>query len=191
MALNFSSDVVAKSIWQRILRDSLVTQESDIFWPFKETKAIVPYLLPMMCPPSLILPVRPSNESPQYSHVKQFLDTAVEGCNIQTECCVLALIYIDRIRCLVSLKPATWKIVVVAALSLAIKMWDDSARHWPRELAMATDVSETKICGAEVVFCQLLEFRLHVDGEEYREYHSVLFKPAESQTQFRRTKSRI
>ena len=182
----FSGDVVARGIWQRIARDSLVSQESDLFWPYRETRTIVPYLIPMMCPPSLTMRVSGSTKCPDYDDVREFLNLVSTGCNIPTECCVIALIYIDRLRCLVNLKIVTWKIVLLSALSLAIKMWEDSPRHWPLELSLATDISEFKICGAEHIFCQIIDFHLHIDGEEYKQYYSLLFKPS----QFRPIKSR-
>jgi len=181
MSEEFSSDVLARGLWQRIARDGYVSQQVDVFWKFRDTRALVPYLLPLMAPPSIALPVAAPTKCPEFRDVKEFLDTVISGCNVPKECCIIALVYIDRLRTILNMKFATWKIVVIAAFSLAMKMWEDSARHWPLELSLGTDFSEAKICGAELLFCQIVDYRLHIDGEKYREYYTILFKP-----QFRR-----
>jgi hypothetical protein len=159
--------LISDAIFHRLKRDGL-SNNPDIFVQLRESKNIVLPLLPFLAPPSIVVPTK--STFPTEDAVGRLIESFFDHLELPTECAIVGLIYLDRIRVFSALHKASWRLVVTAAFMLAAKMWEDSPRRWVVEFSNVTNLSETKLVLAEEKFCTTLDFNLHVDAEDYRQY---------------------
>ena len=175
--------LISIEIAKRVRRDMIVSPHSfDVFNRFKPNSSSIPPLIPIIAPPFIICKSPAPSEAPSPCDVYGFLTSLIISKELGSECGIIALMYMDRVRLLISLKAASLKIVTLVCVMLAAKIWEDDPRHWPWEFSQVSEMSASKICAAEKLFCKLIDFDLHVDGERYRSYHDSIFKKYNSKS---------
>jgi hypothetical protein len=94
---------------------------------------------------------------------------------VSPESLIIALIYIERLIDLgVQLLPRTWRSVLVGALVLSAKMWEDTCVCWNSEFTATGEYNIESVNALERHFMKTIGYRLHVSGKEYARYHFAL-----------------
>jgi hypothetical protein len=94
---------------------------------------------------------------------------------VSPESLIIALIYIERLIDIgVQLLPRTWRSVLLGALILSAKMWEDTCVCWNSEFTATGEYSIESVNALERHFMKTLGYRLHVSGKEYARYHFAL-----------------
>jgi len=97
-------------------------------------------------------------------------------------CLVLAMIYLDRAAAsdnTLVLDTLNCRRLLLTALVLALKFHDDDYAPYPNSVyADMGGVSVEDLKVMEKKFCKLLDWKFHVDSEEYARYHQLLMPEA-------------
>eukprot|EP00397_Hematodinium_sp_SG-2012_P016645 GEMP01016991.1.p1 GENE.GEMP01016991.1~~GEMP01016991.1.p1 ORF type:complete len:443 (+),score=88.81 GEMP01016991.1:70-1398(+) len=112
---------------------------------------------------------------PRPNDISTFLLQFMAGVPLNHECAVILLIYVERLLYQgVQLAPFNWKPVLLAALLVGSKMWED-VPHWNVEFSMIVpEYSIQAINRLEGQFCTMLDFKFHINGADYARYYYTL-----------------
>jgi len=124
-------------------------------------------------------------EVPQVKHIYQFLKQVFEVGQFNPECCVISLVYINRLIGVtgVPLTPSNWKPVSVSALVLAQKVWDDTPLINADFSILYPALNVKEINFLERKFLDLLDFKLTVSASLYAQYYFELRSICEENNQ--------
>lgn len=105
---------------------------------------------------------------PHAKDISTFLLEFMTRVPLNRECAITLLVYVDRLLDKgVKLAPFNWKPILIAALLVGSKMWDDSP-HWTADfIRIAPQFSIESINRLESAFCEFLEFAFHIDAADY------------------------
>lgn len=113
----------------------------------------------------------------QVLHVENFFSKILNTTEMEYECIVVVLIYIERIirTGKVVITETNWKSLVFISCLLASKVWDDlSMINSDFVCAMEGQISLKDANKLELWTLQLLSFNVYVSSDEYDHYHSVI-----------------
>lgn len=113
---------------------------------------------------------------PSIEEISSFLQRISVHAMLSSECIVICLIYIERLMQAIDLRlrKENWRPIVLTALLLASKVWEDVS-SWTAEFSqIAPDYSVRGINQMEAAFLAALKFRCHVSGQEYARYYFAL-----------------
>lgn len=113
---------------------------------------------------------------PSIEEISSFIQKISVQAMLSSECIVICLIYIERLMREVDLRlcKENWRPVVLTALLLASKVWEDVS-SWTGEFSqIASDYSVKGINQMEAAFLRGLGFRCHISGQEYARYYFAL-----------------
>jgi len=115
-------------------------------------------------------------EIPVVKYIYQFLKQVFEVGQFNPECCVISLVYINRLIGVtgVPLTQSNWKPVSVSALVLAQKVWDDTPLINADFSILYPALTVKEINFLERKFLDLLEFKLTVSSSLYAQYYFEL-----------------
>jgi len=115
-------------------------------------------------------------EIPAVKYIYQFLKQVFEVGQFNPECCVISLVYINRLIGVtgVPLTQSNWKPVSVSALVLAQKVWDDTPLINADFSILYPALTVKEINFLERKFLDLLEFKLTVSSSLYAQYYFEL-----------------
>ncbi|CAG2061656.1 unnamed protein product [Timema podura] len=67
--------------------------------------------------------------NPEHRQIYKFVRTLFNAAQLTAECAIITLVYLERLLTYaeVDITPATWKRIVLGAILLASKVWDDQA----------------------------------------------------------------
>lgn len=145
---------------------------------------------------------KPVKEIPAVKYVYAFLKQVFEVGQFHPECCVISLVYINRLVGVtgVPLTQSNWKPISISALVLAQKVWDDTPLINADFSILYPALTVKEVNFLERKFLYLLEFKLTVSSSLYAQYYFELrsiceenarnFRPM-SKTQSRRMEARI
>jgi len=108
--------------------------------------------------------------------IYNFLKQVFEVGQFSPECCIIALIYVNRLIGLtgVPLTSNNWKPVTISALVLAQKVWDDTPLI-NADFSVLYPVLKAKDVNAlERKFLELLDFKLSISPALYAQYYFEL-----------------
>jgi len=119
---------------------------------------------------------RPVKDIPAVKTIYQFLKQVFEVGQFHSECCVISLVYINRLIGVtgVPLTCSNWKPVAVSALVLAQKVWDDTPLINADFSILYPALTVKEINFLERKFLDLLEFKLSVSPSLYAQYYFEL-----------------
>jgi hypothetical protein len=120
--------------------------------------------------------VEHENVSPSETDIYDFFKVVFSHASLSGECGVVCLIYIERLMEVAGLMllPSNWRPVVLVALLLASKVWQDMS-SWNVEFACAfPQYSLKSINRMERLFVEYLKWDLYVSGPLYAKYHYAL-----------------
>jgi len=115
-------------------------------------------------------------EIPAVKYIYQFLKQVFEVGQFNAECCVISLVYINRLIGVtgVPLTQSNWKPLSVSALVLAQKVWDDTPLINADFSILYPALTVKEINFLERKFLELLEFKLTVSSSLYAQYYFEL-----------------
>lgn len=123
-------------------------------------------------------------EIPPVKAIFQFLKQVFEVGQFNPECCVISLVYINRLIGVtgVPLTQSNWKPVAISALVLAQKVWDDTPLINADFSILYPALTVKEINFLERKFLDLLEFKLTVSPSLYAQYYFELRSICEETT---------
>jgi hypothetical protein len=113
---------------------------------------------------------------PSAIEVNEFLSELFIKASLSAECSIVCLIYIERLmeQANVPLLSNTWRPVVMSALLLASKVWQDLS-SWNIEFSeIYPQYSLTSINQLEKLFCQEIKWDLFIPTSAYAKYYFAL-----------------
>jgi len=113
---------------------------------------------------------------PKLEYIKKFLTLIFTRLKLNTECSIIALIYVDRLSNTrdVPLTTRNWQTILIASILSASKIWDDLGT-WNIEFAdLFPHLGKKHINDLETTFLKALEYRLMVSGVDYAKYYYAL-----------------
>ena len=119
---------------------------------------------------------RPAAALPEAEDLRAFLQHVFEVGEFPAECAVILLVYVNRLIGLVNL-PLTannWKPVVMTALTVAQKVWDDNPLCNADFSILYPVLNVKQVNFLELRFLLLLEYKLTVSSSLYARYYFEL-----------------
>uniref|UniRef100_A0A1I7S7J0 CYCLIN domain-containing protein n=1 Tax=Bursaphelenchus xylophilus TaxID=6326 RepID=A0A1I7S7J0_BURXY len=113
------------------------------------------------------------NEDPTQKSIYKFVRLLFQAAQLTAECAIITLVYIERLLnyAEIDLCPSNWRRIVLGAIMLASKVWDDQA-VWNVDFcqilhnANIDDMNEL-----ERQFLECLEFNINVQCSVYAKYY--------------------
>lgn len=67
--------------------------------------------------------------NPEHKQIYKFVRTLFNAAQLTAECAIITLVYLERLLTYaeIDITPANWKRIVLGAVLLASKVWDDQA----------------------------------------------------------------
>jgi hypothetical protein len=132
-------------------------------------------------------------EIPPVKSIFQFLKHVFEVGLFAAECCVISLVYINRLIGVtgIPLTESNWKPVSITALVLAQKVWDDTPLVNADFHILYPVLNVAEINYLERKFLDLLEFKLTVSPSLYAQYYFELRSICEENAQAMRPLSKL
>jgi len=110
---------------------------------------------------------------PPISEMTQFIIGFARRGIVSPESLTIALVYVNRmISDGFQLLPRNWKTILLGALIVSAKMWDDMV-CWNVEFA-TNEFRIKELNALERHFMKSIGYRMHVSGGEYARYHFAL-----------------
>jgi hypothetical protein len=114
--------------------------------------------------------------SPDYEQVLRYIKTIFNRLGLNTECSIICLIYIERLKeqNSVCLTNRNWRPILLAVLLVASKVWDDIS-IWNVEFAELFPVfSLQDINLLEKRVLEALNYNLYISSTQYAKYYFAL-----------------
>jgi len=140
-------------------------------------------MLPYFCEENYVNKV--VKEIPAVKYIYGFLKQVFEVGQFNPECCVISLVYINRLIGVtgVPLTQSNWKPISISALVLAQKVWDDTPLINADFSILYPALTVKEINFLERKFLDLLEFKLTVSSSLYAQYYFELRSISEENAQ--------
>lgn len=113
---------------------------------------------------------------PSQQDIYNFCKNFIILCRMEKEVSVICLIYLERLIQTTSLYMCslTWKKLIVTALILSSKVWDDESFENANVAQVFTLYSLSEINEMERTFLSFINFDVQVKGSEYAKYYFIL-----------------
>ena len=113
---------------------------------------------------------------PKPDDLSGFIDALYDLAQFSGECCVICLIYLNRIFALtnIPLLPTTWRPLVLVALMVAQKMWDDKFLNNSDFSTIYPFFTNEQLNKLELKFLELIQYNTHIKFSTYTKYYLEL-----------------
>ena len=113
---------------------------------------------------------------PKPDDLSGFIDALYDIAQFSGECCVICLIYLNRIFALtnIPLLPTTWRPLVLVSLMVAQKMWDDKYLNNSDFSTIYPFFDNEQLNKLELKFLELIQYNTHIKFSTYTKYYLEL-----------------
>jgi hypothetical protein len=113
---------------------------------------------------------------PKPDDLSGFIDALYDLAQFSGECCVICLIYLNRIFALtnIPLLPTTWRPLVLVSLMVAQKMWDDKYLNNSDFSTIYPFFTNEELNKLELKFLELIQYNTHIKFSTYTKYYLEL-----------------
>uniref|UniRef100_G1Q8I4 Cyclin-like domain-containing protein n=1 Tax=Myotis lucifugus TaxID=59463 RepID=G1Q8I4_MYOLU len=109
---------------------------------------------------------------PEHKFIYKFVRTLFSAAQLTAECAIVTLVYFKRLLTYaeIDICSTNWKRIVLGAILLASKVWDDQA-VWTIARSSVKDITVEDMNEMERHFLELLQFNINVPASVYAKYY--------------------
>ncbi|CAF1134434.1 unnamed protein product [Rotaria sordida] len=110
---------------------------------------------------------------PEQKTIYRFMRILFTAAQLTAECAIVTLVYLERVLSYgeLDLCPSNWKRIVLGAVMLASKVWDDQAVWNVDFCQILRDITVSEMNELEREYVQLLQFNVNVCSSIYAKYY--------------------